>query len=549
MMRFFKSIIVAACAGILVSSSTALGADPRLPTVKGKKIIAMVNEEPITLEEFSMETGLFRPGAKEPSKEEASESLRRMINITLILQEAKRMGLSELKEIKDRVDVFSRVALREELIGRAVRGAKVDEKEVAERYKELVKEWKVKSIVFEKEEDARAMEAALSEGKDFDEVMKVFLADGRGKGTVEAEYLKNMNLLPEVSDAILKTKVGSVAPIIHIKSGFVILKVEGIRYPESPEAKQKARLETLEKKQRELLTQYDQELRSKYAKINQSLFEGLDFEAKEPGFDAILKDKRVLVDIKGEKSITVGEFAEYAKQQLYHGVDVAIQGKKLNDRKNQFLEEMLLKRIFLKEALRLGIDKTPEYRYRVKENQNSLIFGAFVKKVVEPDVKLTEEDLKSYYDGHIKDYISPEMMRIRSLVFAKRRDAEEAIDKLRKGVDFGWLKANAEGQVDPNAKGIEKFEGNLLTTEDLPDDIRKAVAGARSGDFRLYVSSEGHAYVLSIQEAIPSMPQPFQEAKKQIAKKVYNEKLRRAVEEYADKLRTVSDVKIYLSDK
>lgn len=547
-MRHFKSIIIVIGAVILVGSSIAPGAEPKLPIVKGKKIIAVVNGEPITLEEFSLETGLFRPGSKEPSKEEVSEPLRRMINVTLIIQEAKRMGLPELKEIKDRVDVFSRVALREELVGRTLRGVKVDEKEVEERYKELIKEWKVKSISFEKEEDARAMEAALKEGKDFDEVLRGFLAAGRGKGTAEAEYVKNMNLLPEVSDAILKTKVGSVAPIIRIKSGFVILKVEGIRYPESPEAKQEARLETLAKKQRQRLSQYDRELRSRYVKINQPLFKGLDFEAKEPGFDALLKDKRVLVEIRGEKPITVWQFTEYTRQQLYHGVEIAIQGKKLNERKNQFLEDMLQKRIFLKEALRLGIDKTPEYRYRMKENQNSLLLGAFVKKVLEPDIKLTEKDLKSYYEGRIKDYTSPEMMKIRSLIFAKRKDAEEAVEKLRKGVEFGWLKANAEGQVDPDAKGVQKFEGNLLTTEDLPEDIQKAVYGARSGDFRLYVNSKEYAYVLSIQEVIPSRPQPFEEAKKQVAKKVFSEKLGRAVEEYAEKLRAMSDVKIYLKN-
>ncbi len=40
-----------------------------------------------------------------------------------------------------------------------------------------------------------------------------------------------------------------------------------------------------------------------------------------------------------------------------------------------------------------------------------------------------------------------------------------------------------------NTKGVLNFDGNLLTTKDLPEDVRKAVSGAKSGDFRLYGKS------------------------------------------------------------
>jgi parvulin-like peptidyl-prolyl isomerase len=47
---------------------------------------------------------------------------------------------------------------------------------------------------------------------------------------------------------------------------------------------------------------------------------------------------------------------------------------------------------------------------------------------------------------------------------------------------------------------------------------------------------------------IPAKPQPFEEAKKNIAKAVFDDKLKKAVEEWAEKLRAASDVKIYLKD-
>ena len=86
---------------------------------------------------------------------------------------------------------------------------------------------------------------------------------------------------------------------------------------------------------------------------------------------------------------------------------------------------MLHKRVFLKEALRLGIDKTEGYKNKVKEYENSLVFGAFIQKAVVPDVKLKEVELKAHYDQHIKDYTYPEMMKVSTLVFEKREDAEK----------------------------------------------------------------------------------------------------------------------------
>ncbi len=92
------------------------------------------------------------------------------------------------------------------------------------------------------------------------------------------------------------------------------------------------------------------------------------------------------------------------------------------------------------------------------------------------------------------------------------------------------------------------LEGNLLMTKSLPEGVQKAVSGAKSGDLRLYASPEGHFYVLSIQEVTGSRPQPYAEARETVAGMVYNEKLQKAVEDWIDKLKAVSDVKIYLKE-
>jgi len=540
MRAYLWALRIISIVGLLIGTvGIASGQD--LPLIKGKKVVATVNSEPITLDEFNREL----PHAQGAKK---SELLRRLINISLVVQESNRIGLDELPEIRNMVDVFSKVTLREELMERQVKDIKVDEKEVEKLYKESIKEWKISSLLFEKEDAAKKMAEEIKAGKKFDELSKQYVAEGKAKGGEQGEWLKVKDIDPQIINVVSNMKTGSVSPVIPFKSGFVILRLEDIRYTENPEAMKQAKEEVLKLKKVQVLKDYSDALIKKYAKVNQDVIKRIDYESKSPGFEALLKDKRVIVEIKGENPITVGELTQQLKQQLYHGVERAVETKRLNSRKDSALEEILYKRVFRKEALRLGLDKTEGYKDKVKEYENSVLFGAFVNKVIVPDIKLKEEEVKAYYQKHIGDYTFPEMMKIDSLVFSKRQDAEIAIERLRKGTEFQWLSANAEGQVDRNTPGLLTFDKKFLTTKDLPEGLQKVISGARAGDFRLYESPNGYFYVLTIQDVIPSKPQPYEEARGIVSRKVFDDQVKKAVEDYADKLRAVSDVKVYLKD-
>jgi hypothetical protein len=543
-----SALFIAVLIIIFAAGEAGYGAEPKLPVIKGKKIVAMVNDEPITLDEFNQGRATLEPGHGESPKTSDSEILRRLVNTRLIIQEASKIGIDELPEIKNMVDVYSRVTLRDFLIEKRLKEVKADEKDIERIYKELVREWKINSLQFQSEEAAKKVEEEVKGGGDFGEIAKKRIAEGAAKGGEEKNYLKAKDLHPQIAAIISKMKVGSISSVIPLKTGYIIFQLQDVRFPEDPQAREVAKREALTLKRGDVLKEYNNALIKKYVKVRKDVLDSLDFESKEPGFQELLKDKRVVAEIKGEAPITVGELAEFLRQQLYHGVEKAAESKRLNTRKNPTLDEMLYKRVFRKEAFRLGIDRTEAYKDKVKEYENSVIFGAFVQKAIVPDVKIMEDDLKAYYQAHIKEYAFPEMMKIDSLAFAKRSDAEEAIEKLKKGTGFQWLSANAEGQVDKNAKGLLIFDGKSLATKNLPEGMRKVISGANPGDIKLYASPEGYFYILVIQGVIPSVPQPYEDARKDIGNKVFNEKLKKLLEEFADKLRAISEVKIYLKE-
>ena len=149
-----------------IAVATGYAADQKLPVVNGKKIVAMVNDEPITLDEFNQERAGQQADAGQAKQNKTSDSelLQRLVNTRVMVQEARKIGLDELPEIKKMVDVYSKVTLREFLIGKELKNVKPDDQDIDRIYKEMVKEWKISSLYFESEEAAKKAEEEIKKG-------------------------------------------------------------------------------------------------------------------------------------------------------------------------------------------------------------------------------------------------------------------------------------------------------------------------------------------------------------------------------------------------
>ena len=535
---------------LMLCGGNAIPAAADFPLVDGKQTLATINGEPLTLEEFDRALAGIH-GSKEDhgtrSRYKTSELLERLINVRLILQEAHRIGLDELAEVRIAEKIYEEDTLREMLYDYHVQNIRhPDKKEVEKRYRKAVKEVKVTSVLMETEEDGKRLEKEVKAGGDFHALAQQMISAGKATGNTQGEYLKFESLNPEVARVVSSMRQGEISPLIPIGNQFTMFKLEEIRFPKDPAARERAEKDALQVKKASALKGYTESLRKKYVTIDRKLLDSIDYEAADPGFQSLLTDKRVLANVKGEEPVTVGDLTKALEKKFFHGPERAAQEKKINRKKDQVLENIVNRRVTLKEARVQKLDKTEFYRRNMKEFRDGLLFGVFVQKVIAPDVKVEEEEIKAYYQENVMEYTYPEMMRIDSLVFTASKDAENTIEKLRNGADFHWLRANADGQVDPSqGKNLLDFGGQLLDTRTLPAGVGKAISGAASGDYRLFADSGNAYYVLHIQERIPSRPIPLESVRGKIEKKVYAEKLQSLLQDWEKKLRKASDVRIY----
>lgn len=511
--------------------------------------MAVVNADPIALDELARELDppvdrarllQGRATAKE------LELLDRLIVVRLLAQEGARMGLDQLPEIRKQVEVTSREILREVAFDSLVKGVKVDEAAVEKRFREQVREWKTLSVLFKDEAAAGRAQKEIAGGAAFADVAARAVAAKTAQTDGDNAYHPRREYLPQIAEAIARLQPGQTSPVVRIPNGFVVVKLVDVRYPENPEVRAEVRRQVLAEQQQAVLKEREQVLRRELVVVNTGVLAGIDYTSPKPGVDALLKDKRVVAQIKGSPPLTVGDLTDYLRLQYFHGTDQPSQRKKMNANKEAALDATLGRRLWNLEARRMGIDKTSAYLDRVKGYQESMVFNSLVQKVIAPTSRVSEDEIKKSYNAHLKDYSYPAMFRLRSLAFAKRAAAEDAVRRLREGADYTWLVANAGGQVPKGSPGLVTFDGRPVTGDSMTEGLRKGLEGVKAGDVRLYASQEGYFYVLAVQQVIASAARPYAEVREEAAKKAYGAKLQKGVEDFAAKLRAQSRVETYL---
>jgi hypothetical protein len=286
----------------------------------------------------------------------------------------------------------------------------------------------------------------------------------------------------------------------------------------------------------------------KFATVNDKLLASLDLEVGgEAGFNALLKDQRVLAEIRGEKPITVGELATEVSKKFFHGIADPIKEKRVNKQKVDTFETILGSRLFAIEARERKLDQAPGYLGRVAEYERVLAFNSFLEKAIMPGVTVTEADAMAAFEKRKAQYTTPQMYRLDGMGFGSAKAAQAAMDKLKAGTDLEWLRANGEGQLTEKDQPMQ-LQGAPISVNSMPKSLVTALTGAQRGDYRLYASDDGKQhYVIRVIEQIAPTVKPYADVRTDLAREVEGEKVAAALREYAAKLRQVQKVDVIIT--
>ncbi len=200
------------------------------------------------------------------------------------------------------------------------------------------------------------------------------------------------------------------------------------------------------------------------------------------------------------------------------------------------------------EALEKAVESSglswEEYKSNIR---NTLMTQDVIRKEVGGRISVDDADLKKYYEEHKSEYVRPEQVYLSEILIstdgkspddypALKKKAEDFLDRIKKGEDFGELaKRYSDGQTAKQGGDMGAF-GRGQLAKPLEDQVFKL----NRGDMTDVIQTKAGFEILRVDEHYQAGQQPFDKVENEITNKFYQDKMQPALRSYLAELREES---------
>jgi peptidyl-prolyl cis-trans isomerase C len=191
------------------------------------------------------------------------------------------------------------------------------------------------------------------------------------------------------------------------------------------------------------------------------------------------------------------------------------------------------------------------------EAEKMILAEAYLQKSL-PQIEVSEEEAKKYYESHKSEYKEPEKVKLRHILIyvpqnADNKTKEKALNRARqiraqliKGAKFEELAKIHSDDMASREKGGDL--GILRKGETLPE-FEEKVFKLKPGEISQPILSPYGYHIVKVEKIIPEEILPFEKVKDQVKEDLKREKERIAMENMLKKLAEKYHPKIYIENK
>lgn len=265
-------------------------------------------------------------------------------------------------------------------------------------------------------------------------------------------------------------------------------------------------------------------------------------------------DEKTIALIDGSE-ITAEDFISYLDARPIAG------GKgTLKDAVELRLDEMITAEVLYREAVRLKLDREPEIRQAIRQLLAQKLLNDQVNRPVW-ERKITEDELKKYYDDHINEFVQPEQVRLADIFIAvsedaapevrdeKRSRAEEALAAalVSKG-RFGFAEVAAKYSDKPanyslGDTGFFDSEGSPIELEKEMTDAAFKLSKNREIYDKVIETASGYHVIMLVGKR-SAVKRELKDLERQLEQRIRREEHARKRDEYIKTLRGHAEVRI-----
>ena len=148
----------------------------------------------------------------------------------------------------------------------------------------------------------------------------------------------------------------------------------------------------------------------------------------------------------------------------------------------EILDHWVETELLYQKALEDGLDRSPEVAEALHQMQRQLLADEYRQRELRNRVRVTNEEIRAYYDEHIDQYTQE--IHLRHIILDTPEEAEEVLEALRGGGDFRALarkhsidaSAAAGGDLGFLGKGAMNPAFEPTVFEMAPNEVRGPIA-------------------------------------------------------------------------
>lgn len=248
-------------------------------------------------------------------------------------------------------------------------------------------------------------------------------------------------------------------------------------------------------------------------------------------------DSKVLATIDNEK-LTIKEFnRDLDKIPINMKMLVATQsGKK------SYLDKLIVKKLLLREAKKENIEKDKEFQDRLNDMKEQFLIESLLKKKINVDSQVSEEDMKKYYDKNKENFKRDREINTRHILLKTEEEARQIQGKLLKGEDF--IELARKYSIDPSAQASGGEIGFHPKGSLLPEYEEAAFKLTKVGQLSGIVKTKFGYHIIRLEGTKPAAYVPYDEVKDYIKQKIMQEKQTQVLEKYIADLKSGAKITI-----
>ena len=277
------------------------------------------------------------------------------------------------------------------------------------------------------------------------------------------------------------------------------------------------------------------------AKVNGAVFTQKDLEAE---VDRLIPQATFHRNVPQEKrKFYYDKAIEALVNRELQYQDAVAKGMEIDKEKVNAQMEKIRKKFKSPEEYKAALEKEgiTEEKVRAQVEKEMMVQKVVATKVTEAS-KISEKDLKEYYEKNASKFKQPESVKLRIISAKDEKKAQDILARIKAGEDFGDLAY----KMSEDSYRVKSGDIGYMHKGRMLPEIEEAAFKLKVGEMSDLIKAENNWFIIKLEDKKPEHQVSFEEAKDKLKNELETTRAQELKEAWITDLRAKAKIEVLL---